>query len=112
MFFQEKTLFVRTPQSDSKTLKRKLLATESSPCDEDGNYSIEYSLYHVLVILEIGWATSNICVSCRLTDHMFLSVSDAASHEINVFVSLVVFNEKIYMHTYKKNPDRRLKYLD
>ncbi|XP_060075310.1 ankyrin repeat domain-containing protein 12-like [Ylistrum balloti] len=32
---KEKTLFVRTPQSDSKTLKRKLLATESSPCEDE-----------------------------------------------------------------------------
>ncbi|XP_033754138.1 ankyrin repeat domain-containing protein 11-like [Pecten maximus] len=32
---KEKTLFVRTPQSDSKTLKRKLLATEPSPCEDE-----------------------------------------------------------------------------
>ncbi|OWF55154.1 Ankyrin repeat domain-containing protein 12 [Mizuhopecten yessoensis] len=32
---KEKTLFVRTPQSDNKTLKRKLLATESSPCEDE-----------------------------------------------------------------------------
>lgn len=33
---KEKPLFVRTPQSENKSLKRKILSSESPPHDDDG----------------------------------------------------------------------------
>lgn len=37
---KEKPLFVRTPQSDNKSLKRKILSSESPPHDDDGMFVI------------------------------------------------------------------------
>jgi hypothetical protein len=49
-FLKEKPLFVRTPQSENKSLKRKILSSESPTHEEEGKLMATKGQYQLIIL--------------------------------------------------------------